>query len=345
MSVLVLERYFTESFSGIHDAVMEPCSNRRTMEVGSAMSALTTGQFAMERGDALLRSVVTQVSRTVRSRSANEVHDLRVAIRRFMRILVVLKPCLPRGESRRIRRGLKRIMSQAGSVRDHDIAIRLLAKLALPESGSMSQRFQEGRGVAAQALSASLQRWGERNLAAAWRNALGAQKDHGMADARFSAASIGATARRIVPQMLAELFRLGKNAAREGASAKELHKFRIAAKDFRYTLDLLKPLDGTASVSRLLVQLKGIQTVLGDINDCAAVRRMLSRGKASTQEGGKEILSALRKRQRKKTEQFRRNFAADLGADTLRRWKEDLRQVGRKTQKTAVRPTGKRRPS
>src|SRR5580693_2086033 len=96
-------------------------------------SATTTGRFATEQADMLLQGVTTRITRTIRSHGIGEVHDLRVSIRRFSRILIVLKPCFPRGESRRIRRGLKRIMVQAGNVRDHDIAMRLLAKMALPE--------------------------------------------------------------------------------------------------------------------------------------------------------------------------------------------------------------------
>jgi CHAD domain-containing protein len=111
---------------------------------------------------------------------------------------------------------------------------------------------------------------------------------------------------------------------REKASVKEIHRFRIAAKNLRYTLDLFAPLYGT-SLAGLLDQLKDVQALLGDINDCATVRRMLSR-QALPHPGGKEILSALKKRQRKKTEQFRQHYAAGFSsAATLRQWKDSLR--------------------
>lgn len=287
------------------------------------MPSSTTGQFAREQGDKLLRSLSTQIVRTIRSPGIDEVHDLRVAIRRFIRILIVLKPCFPRGESRRIRRGLKRIMVQAGAVRDNDIAMRLLTRLALAEASPLVVQFGERRKEPAETLVTSLRRWVERNLPAGWRKALKSGGEPKGADARFCATPVDTVARRILPDMATEHFRRGKDAASDKASVKELHRFRIADKNLRYTLDLFAPLYGD-SLLGLLDQLKDVQALLGDINDCATVRRMLSR-----QNEGKESLTALKKRQRKKTEQFREYYAAEFSsAATLRQWQDSLRRVG-----------------
>ncbi len=331
------------------------------------MSAPTARQFAKEQGEKLLRTLTLQVNRTIRSHGVNEVHDLRVAVRRFARALVVLKPSFPRAESRRMRRALKRIMLQAGVVRDHDIAMRVLAKMAVPQSGDMLHEFRERREEAALTLSASLQRWAERGLSTAWRKALNSEKTNKAGnhdDARFCAAPVYTLAKRILPKMASEHFRFGKEAAREDASVEEIHTFRIGAKNLRYTLDLFATLYG-ASISGLLEQLKDVQALLGDINDCATVRRMLHRQKAarvkSDKDGkdpvGKEVLTALKKRQRKKTEQFRHHYTAEFANTAiLRQWKDTLRKVpstlnGKITGKTAgqagrsPRPTGKRQPS
>lgn len=316
------------------------------------MSASTTTQFATEQGVRLLRGVTTQINRTIRSPGIDEVHDLRVAIRRFMRVLAVLKPCYPRGESRRIRRGLKRIMAQAGSVRDKDIAMRLLARLEAPRSGPLAHRFREQREEAAATLSASLRRWTERNLPAAWRKAFETGEKPKGGDARFGAAPAGALAKRMLPVMAAEHFRRGKEAAREDAGVEEIHRFRIAAKNLRYTLDLFAPLYGT-SLAGLLEQLRDVQALLGDINDCATVRRMVSRERVPSRGNGedaaaKEVLAALKRRQRKKTEQFRQHYTAEFSSTaTLRQWKESLRAAGgaaRSTRKAASKRAAARGP-
>jgi CHAD domain-containing protein len=213
----------------------------------------STGRFAAEQGDRFLRAVSSRIARTIKSPGVDEVHDLRVAIRRYRRILAVLKPCFPRVESRQIRRGLKQIMALAGAVRDHDIALRLSTRVVLSESPSdgssgMVRQLQERREHAARALSTSLRRWVRGNLSASWREALKSGTAHKGADARFCATPADTTARTILPAMAKEHFVAGEAAMDDSASIDELHKFRIAAKNLRYTLDAFAPLYGESLV-------------------------------------------------------------------------------------------------
>jgi CHAD domain-containing protein len=83
-----------------------------------------------------------------------------------------------------------------------------------------------------------------------------------------------ANARRRLPGLAAEFFFLGRDlAARDNPSPGELHKFRLAAKRLRYTLELFRSCYGPALEARL-DELKKVQTFLGDINDCAAAGRL-----------------------------------------------------------------------
>lgn len=285
------------------------------MEGNSNASLAPTGRFAREQADRLLGLLAVQIARTVRSHGAAEVHDLRVAIRRFLCVLAVLKPCFPRNDSAKIRRGLKKIMLRAGSVRDRDIALRLLAKQISQASGGPARRFRTERQETARALTVSLKRWVRRSSSAAWRSAL----ECGAGEA-FRANPVAATAAGTLPRMAKEYFRYGRNAVREKATAEELHRFRIAAKTLRYTLELFAPVYGD-SVNGLRQQLKGVQTLLGGINDCATVRRMVAR-----LDGCEEIGEALKKRQRKKTAEFRQHWAAAFSSGTeAARWAECLR--------------------
>lgn len=285
------------------------------------MLVSTTGRFAAKYGDKLLDAVTIQIDRTLRSPGIDEMHDLRVAIRRFTRILAIMKPCFPRIESRRLRRGLKRIMEQAGTVRDYDIAMQLLSTLEI----SAAPGLRERRDQAALILTTSLRRWTQRDLPANWRHARKSEGDYKAVDASFRARPIDTAAQSILPAMAKEHFRTGKGAAHKDASAEDLHQFRISGKHLRYTLDFFAPLYG-ASVNGLMDQLKEVQTLLGDVNDCATVQRLLRRLHSS---GMKENLSALKKRQRRKMEQFRKHFAPEFSsAATLGRWQESLRKTG-----------------
>jgi CHAD domain-containing protein len=305
-----------------------------TMDGNSSASVATTGRFAKEQADRLLGRLAVQIARTIRSHGAAEVHDLRVAIRRFTRVLVVFKACFPRSEAGKIRQGLKKLMLRAGSVRDRDIALRLLAKRTPSASDPLARQFRTEREEAAKALAISLKRWVRRHSSAKWRSALA----DGLAE-DFRADPVEDTAQRILPRMAKEYFRCGKNATRDKAPVEELHRFRIAAKNLRYTLDLFAPLYED-SIDGILQQLKGVQNLLGGINDCATVRRMVSR-----HAGSQEILTSLKKRQRRKAGQFRQHWAAAFSSGAVAaRWTDCLRHVPGQT-RVARKPPGRSVPA
>ncbi len=282
------------------------------------MSGSTIGDFAKEQAAKLLERLALQVTRTLDSPAADEVHDLRVAIRRVLSVLTVLKPAFPGDESRKIRRKLKKMMALAGSVRDRDIAIRLIRELTPSGPDPLQKQFRTERRAAAKALTASLQRWVKQNSSAQWREALESEAG----EEAFCANTVEYSAQRILPRVARNFYVCGQHAACEKKDEKELHSFRIAAKNFRYTLDLFAPVYGP-STKGLTQQLKGVQTLLGEITDCAAVRRMVSRSK-----GGREILAALKKRQRKKIEKFRQDWTAAFASpEALRQWTDSLHHL------------------
>jgi hypothetical protein len=84
-----------------------------------------------------------------------------------------------------------------------------------------------------------------------------------------------ANARRELPRLAAEFFALVRAALSVRSSAEQLHRVRLAAKRIRYTLELFRPCYGRALESRI-ESLRKLQQILGEINDCAATRRLLS---------------------------------------------------------------------
>jgi CHAD domain-containing protein len=216
-------------------------------------------------------------------------------------------------------------MEQAAEVRDRDIALLLLSERVAVATDELQQQFRIEREKAAATLAASLTRWVQRGLHKSWRDASRRHRDSAPAAARL----VGITARRLLPGLAKDYFAFGKRAARDKASAKELHQFRITAKTLRYTLDLFSPPVGTSRGS-LYSQILGIQKLLGDVNDCETLRRLLSHKK-----GTRRIIDALEKRQNKKTEQFRRKWKNGVSDPSIvRLWLDDLRH-------TTMRPPGR----
>lgn len=90
-------------------------------------------------------------------------------------------------------------------------------------------------------------------------------------DARQTAAE---NARRVLPEMAVDFFATGREVAQHQAPLKELHRFRLVVKRFRYSLELFRSCYGPALKDRLTA-LKRLQDYLGDLNDCDATRGLL----------------------------------------------------------------------
>jgi len=297
------------------------------------MAPAETSKFAYEQAYRRLGRLAFQINQTVRSRDAEAVHDLRVAIRRFAQVLRVFKPCFRGKEVRRIRRELKQMMDFAGEVRNCDIAFKLMSKSQRGDVTGLRPKLEGVRREGERVLVALLKRWADRQSSLKWRGALAsAATPNGDASTK---APITRTAQRMLPRMAQEFLERGNEAAGTKISPRELHHFRIASKKFRYTLELFASVYGRPLESSL-ESIRRAQELLGDINDCDTVRNLLSQFKEAD-----KVTSWLKKRQRRRIEEFQR-FWTDTFADgqELRRWRALLSRPGggvRQTRKPAGR--------
>jgi len=81
-------------------------------------------------------------------------------------------------------------------------------------------------------------------------------------------------ATRRLPQLARSYFRAGRALFAAEPTPESLHKFRLASKRFRYTLELFQPCYGPGLEERLMM-LRNIQNLLGEINDCATTRKLV----------------------------------------------------------------------
>jgi CHAD domain-containing protein len=86
------------------------------------------------------------------------------------------------------------------------------------------------------------------------------------------AISVAQNARERLPPLLEEFYAAGREVLSH-EDAESLHRFRLRGKRVRYTLELFRPVYGPG-LENLLKALRGAQTALGEINDCATVRLM-----------------------------------------------------------------------
>jgi CHAD domain-containing protein len=286
------------------------------------MAETDTRQFAAEQVDKLLGKLAFQISRTLKSRDPNSVHDLRVSIRRFSQALAVHEACFPAKSVKKIRRRLKAMMIPAGAARDCDIAIQLLSKSKLADADAWRSQFQNQRKQAERALLSVLARWMERKMSLKWRGKL---QTSSAAGEQIVPDTVEKLAVETLPVMAKRLFDRGNEAAGASYSSTKLHQFRISVKKFRYTLELFVPVY-SSHLGVWLDQIRSVQTLLGGINDCDMVRSMLSRSEA-----GKTLDAELRKKQRKLTEEFQRKWMEQFaGPEIAGHWVDYLGGLARK---------------
>jgi len=270
------------------------------------ISHTETWKFASEQADRRLGRLAFQINQTVKSRDAEAVHDLRVAVRRFSQGLRVFKPCFRGKEARKIRRELKQIMDLAGEVRNCDIALKLMSKAQGRDTTGMRHKVESLRREGERALIGFLGHWVDRKSSLKWRRAVAsAATTNGEA---LCKAPIARTAQGMLPRMAQEFFECGNEAVKTKASSRELHQFRIVSKKFRYTLELFTSVYG-ASLNSALERIRRVQGVLGEINDCDTVRRMLSQYKEADR-----MTSWLKKRQRRRIEEFQQHWTETFAA-------------------------------
>ncbi len=78
----------------------------------------------------------------------------------------------PGGSGKKIRRRLSRLMAAAGSVRDRDIALGLLAEAGIPPRAAIVTRLGTERRHASHELLLELRRWRTRSFSGKWRSQL-----------------------------------------------------------------------------------------------------------------------------------------------------------------------------
>jgi CHAD domain-containing protein len=257
----------------------------------------TAASFASHSIAKLLDGLAYRVHATVHSAGPDNVHDLRVAIRRFEQALLEFRPGLAGCEVKRIRRKLKPLMSHAGTIRDRDVALKILEKCEKPGAAEVRERLAAERKAEVPLLMAALRRWGARGTSSKWRAAL-------------LPVDSGESLPQNLPKLARKFLAHGEKAAQPKTSAETLHEFRIEGKKFRYTLELFAPVYGPA-VKEWLEKLKAVQTALGDAHDARMVRDMAAEVEASS-----KVEDWLKSRERKKTREFRVFWEGTFGKPT-----------------------------
>jgi CHAD domain-containing protein len=122
-------------------------------------------------------------------------------------------------------------------------------------------------------------------------------------------------ARIVLPKMARKYFEAGRKAIEGHRPPEELHGFRLKTKEFRYTLELFRPVYGP-NLDRYLKALRELQGALGKVSDYQAIQRVL--------DGDKDLKKRIEHVLKGKLKDLRKIWRAFDSDGELKRWRTYL---------------------
>jgi CHAD domain-containing protein len=132
-------------------------------------ASATMNDYVVEQMNRLLTTLAFQIHRAAKKPGADEIHDLRVSIRRFTQGLLLFAEFFPKWEAKKIKRMLKRMMQLTSEIRNRDIALEYLAGL---NASAHQRRLERERMQYQRRFAEMVRRWSSRDFSAKWRNRL-----------------------------------------------------------------------------------------------------------------------------------------------------------------------------
>jgi CHAD domain-containing protein len=207
------------------------------------------------------------------------IHDLRVSIRRVAQAFKTFRELLDPVPVKHLRRRFHKLMDLCAAVRNCDVALALLDQVGITTGASVS-RLKDARSAAGEKLSRRLHAEQKKHHAAPDPRSHPKERDWKLEQ------SLEANLSRALPALAEEFFDAGEAAISAHASYQTLHRFRLQAKRFRYTLELFERFYGSEMVNGAAI-LKELQDRLGAINDCATTIVILGRDRRAVTAIGK----------------------------------------------------------
>jgi hypothetical protein len=136
------------------------------------LQGVPLARFVRELLEKRLRRANKEWRRCARKAGAEEVHDLRVSLRRFGENLWLFRRMFPKRERRQVRDEFKAVMGLTGAVRDADIAIESFDKAGIEAGLACRIALHNARATAEAARAAALAVGLRTDVAGRWRATL-----------------------------------------------------------------------------------------------------------------------------------------------------------------------------
>jgi CHAD domain-containing protein len=140
----------------------------------------------------------------------------------------------------------------------------------------------------------------------------------------------------VLPKVAKNFFRRGRRIIQPGTPDKKLHRFRLRAKRFRYTLELFKPCYGP-TLSEHITAVKRIQDQLGTMHDCAATLDLIAASDLADLGGAQQLREYLEHRSHRERTNFFEYWQSTFGSDDAeKRWMDYLERFAGRVAKSQL---------
>jgi CHAD domain-containing protein len=238
--------------------------------------------------------------------TAKAVHEARIAIRRLQASLQHLKHQLPSKDRKGCVVALSTIMKELNAVRDADVCSRLVRQWLIRSDLKGHEQGRLLRETADRERTEARQVLRRRIDAPKWSVRCRKLGQHELV-------LVGSQGEDLSPALIGSAREHYRRLSRDLSEAihkpRQLHRLRLRIKGARYFLEDFGPLIRTTQEPDL-VQLRGLQKTLGDLNDEWRLRRWL-RGQLKCYLVTRAILTELKPHKRKLLKRIRR--LQDLG--------------------------------
>lgn len=269
--------------------------------ISDADPATPIGEVARQALALRLRNVIhfLPLAAHLADENIEYVHSARVATRRAGAALSLFRDLLPSGRRKQMKQTLKEIRSSMGDARDLDVYIQRFGKATDPAAGTLLKSLKRRRRAAQRPIiDVATPLLSDEQLRRQVARLLKKVKRHGKKSARCR--PFGSWA---VDQLRDEWDTFVVQVPEDEPTAEQLHQFRIAAKRFRYAIELLS--QGLPGSVREVVypQVKQLQGQLGEIQDHAVAAERLHAWRVETAES--DVAAMLAQYEQDEREQYR----------------------------------------
>jgi CHAD domain-containing protein len=256
----------------------------RIVKLQAALEPLSPEDSMAEAGRKVLLGELVKIlshetgSRT--DRDLEDVHHMRVAMRRTRSLLRLLRPYFKKGVIRRYNRELANLAAALGEVRDLDILVTGL-HTAQPKRKQNAADFQALMNELERQRLAARQEWvtildsrDYQRFLKSFAKFLTSPGRGGKSSSRGKTRP--SQSRHVLPSMIYDQLAavLAFETVLDNMNTVTFHNLRIAFKRLRYLVSLFEPILGK-QIEQFIEELKQVQDCLGEMHDCITARDYL----------------------------------------------------------------------